>query len=411
MNKFVYKFRKCFKEKLSIFHCFNLVLILVAFILPFLAAYTSSDAKKEEMSNYITDRVKFNTRNKSIMAVSVGTTNQSGALPIDEEREFYSLYGIFRQENITYASGFNINKEHVITIPDLNNDINYSIFFNAKDSTVEYHGHYKHWYYPIEYMFEAVRLYEYCRYMIYITQSQADALLEKDGIQRSQDGVFLEKDYKSLIKRLIKVNIDGQDETCIIGNIIYEQNYYYNGLKEVLNDFFAIAYYYPEGISLTNMYFFNNYSYQNTYFMNYINRVYNNKLYDVQVVKNNIINEFNFNNVTNFYYGTYFTNNFVFITFIIFALILISITSVINFSKCWKINYKYFFLCGVSIFLPYLIFFIIYKLRHSTLLFSSQGITLYVYFILFFIGIHLLIFIINRIYKYRLERKSMICKR
>lgn len=396
------------KGELNFFHFLNCFIMLCAFVIPFIAGSFSGDAKKEELSSYITERVKDSTQSKSLMAISVSPTEKSGLLP-DDEKEFHALYGVFKQENITYASGFNAQKNKVITIPQLNDNKNYSIFYNSKDSTVIYDGHYKHWYYPIEYMFEAKRLYDISRYMIYLTQSQADKLLETKGVVRNQDGKYSEPEYSSLIKQLIIVNIDGQDIDCVIGNIIYEQNYYYNGLKETLGDFIACAYYCPGNLERESFYFFNRYSYQNSYFMNYVTKVYNNKQYDVNLIKNNIIKQFEYDTITSFYKTEFKSNNLAYILLIVLSLVLLSFVVFLNFIKCRELHSKYIFLNCVSIFLPYLFFFVFTHFDHSILMFSNSGISLFVYLLIYYIGANLFLFIINKIYTNHLKRKADSC--
>ena len=409
-NSFCFNVKKALKSHLNIFHYFIFALLLISFIIPFLAGFFVGDTKKEELSNYIADVVKNNTNEKRIMSVSVTPTRDSGVLPFSDEKEFYALYGIFKQESITYASGYNVNKEIKITIPALNNNVNYSIFYNAKDSTVDYNGHYKHWYYPIEYMFPAVRLYDISKYMIYLTQSQADTLLSNQGKIKNNNR-YKEEDYKSLIKQVLVVNINDSNFECVIGNIIYEQNYYYNGLKEVLNDFFACAYYCPGDLIRSSLYFFNNYSYQNSYFMNYINQTYSNKLYDVNVVQNNIVNEFDFKTVTNFYYGDFRGNVVLYIILIVIAITLLSASIFIIFIKCRNFSIKFLLLSCLSVFTPYLIFFIISVLSHSILFFSNKAITLYVYLIIYYIVGHLMIYIAGKIYRHHLKKRANICRR
>ena len=410
MKRIIEVHRKQFKTKLNGFHFANFIILTCAFIIPFLTGSFTNDTKKEELSNYIAERVKNNTRNKNTMAITVSTTPESGALPKDES-EFHTLYGIFRQENITFASGFNVNKGINISIPDLKNNINYSIFYNGQDATIKYNGHYKHWYYPIEYMFEAQRLYDISRFMIYLTQSQADVLLENRGVTKSDNNKYLDKDYKSLIKQLIDVNVDGNNISCVIGNIIYEQNYYYNGLKEVLGDFISCAYYCPGNLSRESMYFFNNHSYQNSFFINYVNQTYNNKLYNVNVVRNNIIEAFDYTNVTDFYYKEYESNNVIYILLTVLSFLFLSIVVLINYLKCLTFNLKYIFLNCFAIVVPYTIFFLVSNITHSILLFSNAGILLFILLFIYYIGAHLILLLIIKLYNYHLKRKANICKR
>ena len=409
MNRIKSWLQKVLRERWTIFHFLNVFLLAVSFTIPFISGSFSSDSKKEELSNYIAERVKDSTLGKALLAVSITTTSDSGSLPRDED-EFKALYGIFRQENITFASGYNLNKEINISIPDLNDNKNYSIFYNAKDENVEYNGHYKHWYYPIEYMFDAQRLYNISHYMIYLTKGQADILLENKGTPKNEDNEYDEDNYRSLIKEQIIVNVDGKDVNCVIGNIIYEQNYYYKGLKEVLNDFIACAYYCPGDLQRESIYFFNNYSYQNTYFMNYIKHTYSNNPYNISILRNNVTNVFDFDYVTSFYKNDFEGNNTIYVLLIVISIFLLSVVSLINFLKCSKLSFKYITLSLIAIFLPYLVFFIIYHITHSILLFSNAGITLFVYLLAYYVVVQLVLFSVNTIYNNNLKRRLINAK-
>lgn len=394
-------------QKLNLFHYVASFLLLISFSIPFFAGIFSSETKLEELSNYISNKTIDSTQNGKIMSIGVTSTPQSGGLPNDET-EFYNLYCMFEQESATFASGYNIYKNETVKFPDLDKNGNYSIFYSAKDATVSYKGHYKHWYYPVEFMFPAERLYDICRYMIYISQSQANILLAKKGYSQNELGNYTDDDYKSLIKEIITCDINGISYECIIGNVFYETNYYYDALSETFDNFIICAYFFPGSLSRTNVYFFNKFPYQNLYFMNYINNVYKNKLYNVEVVRNNIKDSIDYEYVTSFYYSKPLSNNVILTVLLIASFVLILLTSFINIVKKLGFNYKYYSLIFISFIIPYLVFFLVAHFSKSILLLSDFSIRIYIYLLLFYFLLNLLTFAIKKVYFHYQKRKRLL---
>lgn len=392
MDKVRTEWLMIFKDKLRFYHFFATFLLLCSFFLPYIAGSFSSSAKIENLSNYIAESVTKNTISGSIMGITVGSTDDSGPI-LSEQSEFYDLYGIFRQQNATFASGYNIHKDNYVKIDKLGHN-NYSIFHSAKDATVPYNGHYKHWYYPVEFMFPARRLYDISHYMIYLSQSQANVLLSESIHKETND--YDVNDYESLIKTTIDVNVNGQKVMCVIGNIFYETNYYYGALKETMNDFIMCAYYCPGGLQRENIYFFNEKAYQNSYFINHIQKGYSNKLYELKVVNNNLKNPVNESYVLSFYYSDIRDISVVTIPLIILSIFLIASVSLLNISTRSFKNIKYIILNLFSFFGPYIIFFIISKLSNSVLFFSNYAITIFIYLLLFYFACNVILFVLHK---------------
>ena len=67
--------------------------------------------------------------------------------------EFHALYGAFKESNITYVGSVNGDKGKNISVSSLNTFQNLSFVYAEYFSNIEYNGHYKHQYYPLELMF------------------------------------------------------------------------------------------------------------------------------------------------------------------------------------------------------------------------------------------------------------------
>lgn len=405
----VAKIKKYLEPRLNIFHYVNLLILLIAFTLPFIVGSYTSDAKQEQLANYVAERVVDSTRSSRIMGLSVSSGEDSGALPGADD-EFLRLYGSFRQTNATFISGYNLNKDINISFDSIKGFENLSIIYTGKDACVPYNNHYKHWTYPFELMFETPRLYDVSKYMIYISQSQADAFLEYYGLEKSNETYSVD-DYKSLIKRTFGMNIGESLYTCVICNIYYEQNYYFSDSKELLNDYVLCAYYCPGSMNRENMYIFRAYSYENSYFMNYINKTYDNKKYVLNVINNNITKPLDDIYIKSFYYDapSSVSSMFIFISVLLFAAL--SAVCILNLIKCSKVNIKYYLFHLFPILIPYLVFFVLYLTSKNVIFFSNFGIKLYVCSIIFYIGINFIIYAIRKIYDHYYLRKKAICKR
>ena len=122
-------------KKLSIFITFPI--LIVSFCLPFVAGKYSNDSKIEEISQFTSEIVKYDTANSNYLAITVAATNKSDPIAY-HEYEFYNLYGTFKQEQASFGSGINFfdkeknDKKHSIFIKDYNNEVvssNLSLFF------------------------------------------------------------------------------------------------------------------------------------------------------------------------------------------------------------------------------------------------------------------------------------------
>ena len=297
-----------------------MLLLLTSMSGIFFAGYYSDFRIIESVAAYTAKVVNENTANKKYCALTVQSTKDSGNIA-DSYNEFHNLYGLFKQEKVTFGSAMNLynkekkEKDHVITLQhnSINVSDNLSLFYLGPVGSDEYKGHYKHYVYPLETMFKDDKS-KYSRvtnkYVAYISQSHADRLLESYGETKDSDGNFSPQQYKSLLddtnRNIVDVTFDSDTDNYqfAILNIYLQSNYYYEGLSEILSDFIAVSYYVPNDIrnEQKNIYFLSEYPYQNEYFMNYVNDLYSNGKFKIEINHNNIIGDIDDKFATSFYY-------------------------------------------------------------------------------------------------------------
>lgn len=367
----------------------------------FVGSYFSDDAKQERIADYASQVAK-NQSDGDIFALTVENTKQpQGLLPVDHE--LYSLYGIFKQEKITFASTINSSKEHTIYLED-NFDTNLSILYVGPVGSNAYHNHFKHYVFPVELMFEDVpsKAYKTSNYISYISKTQATQILNKRNGIVDSDHEYSDEEYRSLLYQPVSFTIDGQEsEKFSVINIYLEENYYCKGLNSVMGDFIISSYYLPFGLrnDQKSLYFMSKYSYQNRYFMNYINQVYSGDEYKVSINYYNIIGNIDADLITSFHNRekSDYTASLIllsisatlFLSLIIFFLIIKGSTNL------GILSFTYF---GT-----YLIFLFMYLISKNVCWFSFLGCKL---FVLFGVLSAVFVFIFRAILFYRREKKK-----
>ena len=380
-------FLKKYKKIISI------ILSFIGLLFAFVGGVFSSKTNFEKISNYATQVVKENTNSKKLCALTVEKTNESGSI-IDSDSEFHRLYGIFKQQKITFASTINADKRHEIRIA---NDVseNLSMLYAGPVGSIPYNGHFKHYTLPIEIMFEDEKMYDISKNVAYISQTHANRLLKKQNILPQPDGEFLSTEYKSLLKQLIVIFVDGVETSFVIQNIYCESNYYFDGLHEVMGDFIMISYWAPGDLQSErqNMYFMSDYAYQNEYFMNHINEIYSSKKYLLKVNRFNIVGEIDESYLTSFYYSNDRNNDWIFallltlsVTFLGLSLLLCLLNIKAENESAALMFFRFLLLLT-----PYLIFLIIYKFSKNISYFSSVSTKANLWLIISYIVLYSLI--------------------
>lgn len=373
----------------------------------FISGLFSSKTQIEKISEYATNVVINHTKSQKLCAVTVEKGSNSGAIT-DPINEFHNLYGTFKQEKITFASAINADKRHSIFIEDESHNL--SLLYCGGIGSIEYHDHYKHFVFPIETMFSDADVSQTADYIAIISESQAKTLLEKANIPKQDDGSFSKEDYKSLIKQPLNIQVDGVFSTFGISNIYYETNYYFGGLKEVMGDFIMVSYYLPNNLrsEQQNMYFLSDYTYQNKYFMDYINSVYPSKDYILKVNHYNVFGEIDDYYLTSFYYSSAIKKlDWLSTLFVVFAISSLFASLVFLFFGTETIFKRKAFCLFVVLLIPYLLFLTLYKITSNVGFFSSFSCKINVYSIL----IYSITLILLLTYKNHLRFKSLSNKK
>ena len=353
-------------------------LSFLALSLVFVGGSFSPNTHIEKVASYAAEVTKNNTTNKQFCCLTA-ETRSGGSLP-DSETEFRNLYGSFAQRKISFASVLNPDKEHSITISnDLTPNLS-ALYVGPVGSTVykdsDNNEHIKHYIYPIELMFENDSDYEKkasSKYYAYISQSQADVVLDNFFHEkRNDDGHYPIESYKKLILETdIPFSVDGASFDFSILNIYYETNYYYLGLKDVVGDFIMISYSFPNNLvkERKNLYFLNDNSYQNEYYMKYIREVYNSDDHIIKINHYNLVDSIDDEYLLSFFTlkGAFSAEWLTAIILSISGLILIACLGLILYVKTVvrEANYLLYILSVVFSLLPYLLFKLLFTLTND----------------------------------------------
>lgn len=194
--------------------------------------------------------------------------------------EFHALYGAFKESNITYVGSVNGDKEKNISVSNLSTFQDLSFVYAEYFSNVEYKGHYKHQYYPLELMFYGHHTtygktaFSFC----YVSQSQADELIESNYF--GDDEI---NNYEQLLDKVIYINFDGKEYPYMISNIYFEENYFYEGLNDAFGSFLIGYNRYPDGFRLQSCYFLREYTFQNLFYMNRVKTAFGKEHYTAKI--------------------------------------------------------------------------------------------------------------------------------
>ncbi len=387
----------------------NLISSLLVFFMVssiFIAGYFSNDAKSERISDYASQVAK-NQSDGEIFALTVKKTKKPyDLLPVDHE--LYSLYGIFKQEKITFASAINSSKkEHKIYLED-NFDSNLSILYVGPVGSNEYHGHYKHYVFPIELMFKDIqsKAYETSNYLCYLSKTQAKHILDKKNGFSDSDYEYSNDEYKTLLYEPVSFTIDGNSpETFSVINIYLDDNYYCQGLNSVMGEFIISSYYLPFNLrhDQKSLYFMSRYSYQNRYFMNYINEVYSGNDYKIEVNDYNIKGPIDSELITSFHNFEVSNNTITYVLLVVsgFLLLILCLFFILFKGSCSLL------LLTSTYIATYLIFLLLFSLTKNVCWFSFLSCKLFlilgIIFALLICFYHLVMFFMKEKRKYEIS--------
>ena len=373
--------------------CVPLIIEILSIFLVFLSGSIYSDSKEEKISDYAAS-VALKQSSGEIFSINVGNSNNCNKLlPVNQE--LYNLYGIFKQEKITFASSINSTKQdHIITIED-QEGINLSILYvgaTGSDKYIYGHKRFKHHVFPVELMFEDDRskASEVSEYICYVSKSQATRLLNKNNGYPDDYDEYSNDDYESLLYTSLDISIDENKQSFSIINIYFEDNYYCSGLNHVMGDFIMCSYYIPLNLrsEQKSMYFMSKYSYQNRYFMKYINKVYSSDGFVTSVNSYNITGEFNEKLLISFYKMPKTDDALSFIIACLSAAI-----SLFGMFLIYKFKMKYVLLyMTCSYLVSFIVFRIAFAISKEVLWFSSFSCRA---FVLFYLLVFVLFFIVK----------------
>lgn len=355
--------------------------ILSSLVVSLLVGLVSNDSKKEKISNDIATIVKNDTETSTYLGVHIKKTADNAVFSSqDNETEFRKMYGLFRQERATFAVGFNLDKEHTITVDAFENDENQSIIHVGQSTSGPYENGYKHNPYPIIFVLPLIRDESKTKNCVSISESKAKKMLSNIFPDKNPEE-FTVADYSQfVIGQEIKISVDGFEDKYTIQNVYYEQDYYYDCLKETVGDFIVFSeYFYPvtngKQLNQQRMYFFTSYAYQNKYFIDYINSSYNTTDYSISIATHNVVKgEINQESILQFRNFIKNDSSTVWETILIIVAIAFAFASVV-FSVEYDINRNFFSLiiCLLLAFVPYLVFKLIFVISGNISFFSGIG--------------------------------------
>lgn len=377
----------------------TLPIALLSFSLIFLSGIFSSKTKVEEVSHYTSEVVKTQTLSKNLLSVVIKKSNISGSLP-NSDNEFHNLYGAFKEQEITFVSTINATKNLELFLSYNGEQISncLSMQYFGPLGTIEYKGFYKHYTYPLQLMFSDDKSsYDVSKYILNISQTQANKILLNKGLIPNNDGNFDIDEYKTLIRSKCQVQNGDLTVDFCINNIYLETNYYYEGLRETINDFVMVSYYLPWNLrnEQENCYFFTADAYQNSYFMKYINNVYGLDKYSISINKNNVVGDVDYSKILSFNSEINSKLNWLSILLAIISVALVIyclVFTIVLSNDSWK----RLLIKSVVLLLPYFCFWIIYKITNNLLIFSLFSCELYLFLFLAVILIGLVSFLIKR---------------
>ena len=362
---------------------------LIGMFLFFVGGMFSSNTQLEKISDYVTNVVVNQTRNKSLCALTIGKSKDGEQIP-NADFEFHNTYGTFMQQRIAFASTVNSDKEIDIKFDNINTG-NLSFLYGGAVGTIPYDGHYLHNTLPVELMFVDERMYDISNYVVYISQGQADSILDSDNVPRQENGFHTSDEYKSLLKQIVPISVDGVSSKFVIQNIYFENNYYCSSLSEVMGDFLIFSYHLPGELrsQQRNMYFMDEYVYHNRYFMNYINNAYPSHNYSLKINHYNIVGEIDENYFLSFYAKEVKGQDWVNSLCVAIAIILLALSIFLIFFVGAKGNNTigYTILQLAVLFIPYLIFSLLFKVTGNVSYLSETACKANLFAILIFAAV------------------------
>ena len=376
------------KIHINIWITLGIAFLFIGGCTAFFAGSFSNSARIENIAEYGTYVVKNHTKKGRYCSISVEKTSDSGDL-LNPIAEFHTLYGAFRQTKATFASMINLYDDYSIYFDEISTENSLPLFYLGMGTSVSYNGHYKHMTFPFELMFTACPVRSY---NAYISQSQADKLLEKRFLKKDS---YSASEYKTLIGSEVLISVDGTKYNFNIADIYYETNYYYECIREIAGEFILCSY---EALPCNllqqrrNLYFLSEYTYQNQFFMNHISETYNNHKFGLRVNHKNVVGDIDDSRILSFYNLNIKNEEHIFATVMLVMIGVISYLGafILFLKESKKMTLFNHVISLLSLLIPYCLFALIFKFSNNLFLFSgfSTKLVLWaniIFFILYFL--------------------------
>lgn len=382
-----------------------LVLIFVSLIMLFPAGALNTSSIVENTAEYIADITENHTVSGTYTALMIEPNDGTDKKINNPYNEFYHLYGIFREGLATYVGSANAEKSHVVKIKELEDNSNFSFLnadtgFDVKEYYKDSEGNmiFKQEFYPLELMFYSSHPFvPGALSFIYIPQSKADLLLDKSHLEHTREN------YRSLLNSIITLEIDGKEYKYAIDNIYLEQHYFYEALNEVMGDFLFGGAFYPSGtLKKQALFFLRNYTFQNSFYINYATSSYSASDFNYQILDRNFKDGFVIDESQLIYFPN-FSNTFSILILLFSILFLLSSLALLIFG-CYEGNMRNHLLVACSLLLPYLVFWAVHAFTKSAIIFSNFSIVATIWYILVFVVIYLITLLSKRSYKIKKEK-------
>lgn len=378
MTKFALNIIK--KIKHTFINIKDLKKCILCFVLTFLSACTllfsgtkSPSFNTYSSASYYADIVKRDNRINNIGLV-VKQKSKDSIMP-DTATELRSLYGAFGNRISNYAGTINAEKKHSINFEEYEITENLSFVYvqtgvNVNKSKVN-PTHYRMEFYPLDLMFKyyANSPTKFFSFM-YISTIHARKIIDskfpgmfESSIPTSElanNHEFIDKCEEEILGKGLQMDFDGTVKNFQVTNIFYAEDYFYNTIFRTLGDFVVGYNQYPDGFTKEATYFLNEYEYQNNFYLEYLERRYNDGNYDFGLVSKNYKSEWNYSKGFSFLEKQ---NYSLFVILIIISVILI-IASFILMFKFHLFNLTYSIYSLLSLLVPHffgLAFYLITK--------------------------------------------------
>lgn len=370
MGSFIKKIQNILKTSKAIFPVVLCVIFIVSFSCCFVSGAINPSVKVEETAEYVAEIAQNHTKNKKYASLLVEPNDKTDKKLIDSGLELYSLYGVFRENIASFASVVNADHAHNVKFKDIETeDLSY-LYVTSGFNTVEYHGHYKHEYYPLEVMFNRngdpeIWGKKNFASLIYLSQSQANKFLDLENLEHT------EQNYKTLIKKRICMNIDGVEKEWQIEDIYYETNYFYDAVRECAGEFvFAFSADGFSGMKKQSMYFLSAYTFRNSFYFDYATNLYPTDAFTYRINNLNFIDDYKvdesklvFSIDSKEAVGSYLV--------LFFGILMLVIGLALIFIAPLKIKWWHHVVFSLSSLSPYLLFKLLYILTKRVIIFST----------------------------------------